>query len=67
MGRKASQDQVTYSEPSQTVSLPDQSLTSRQQHTLSTEAVNNTSQEQPPSEDISDVHDTERDIQAVRK
>ena len=67
MGRKAPQDQVVYSAPSQTVTLPDQSLTSRQQHTLSTEAVNNTSQEQPPSGDSSDVHDTERDMQAVRK
>ena len=67
IGRKAPQDQVVYSQPLQTLTFPDQCLTSRQQHALSAEAVNKTSQEQPPSGEGSDVDDTERDIQAVRK
>ena len=58
----ASQDQVVYSVPLKTVTLPS---TSRQQHTLPTKAVSNTSQEQPPSGDSSDVHEAKRDIQAV--
>ena len=55
-----SQDQVVYSVPLKTVTLPS---TSRQQHTLSTQPVNKTWQEQPPSEESSD--DTKRDTQAV--
>ena len=58
----ASQDQVVYSVPLKTVTLPS---TSRRQHTLSTKPVNKTSQEQPPSKESSDVDDTKRDTQAV--
>ena len=58
----ASQDQVVYSVPSKTVTLPS---TSRRQHTLSTKPVNKKSQEQPPSKESSDVDDTKRDTQAV--
>ena len=53
-GKNIPRDQVVYSEPLETVALPNQTSTSVQQQTLSSTA------EQPPGEESSDVHDTKR-------
>ena len=56
-GKNTPQDQVVYSEPLETVTLPNQTSTSVQQQTLSNKA------EQPPGRESSDVHDTKRGTQ----